>query len=700
MSPEQIEGKEADGRSDIFSFGAVLYEMLTGKRAFEGKSRLSVASAILEKEPEPTSEVKPMTPPALDHTIRRCLAKVPDERWQSAADIKHELDWIAKNPLDTSSGFALQQRKRGSLRARALLLGGIGILVVAVLAVYLRSDRGTPSSPVIRATLLPVPNVTVLTLGDQAGSPALSHDGTQLVFAGIADGKQMLFLRAMDSATAKSLAGSEGGKFPFWSPDGKSIGFFADHQLKRLELAGGPPTALARAPDGRGGTWAGDTILFSPYIYESIYRVPAKGGTPVRATTIDNSQHTTHRWPHFLPDSKHFLYLAANHLTGKGEKSGIYAGSIDGGTAKLVQRANGSAFYASGELLYYRDGSLMAQGFDAARLETSGEAHLVGPVLRESGNFGVVATASDNGLLLFQSPGEVKFGMSWFDRKGKALGPAPISGELFDLRLSPDHKRAVVVRFEGAFGNVFVSDLKNGTPNRLSFGEDAWFAVWSPEGTKIAYSAQVLNKEVTNLYMKRIDGAGDSELLLSSENINHPSDWTRDGKYLVFSRGPLGAQRIWVLPMFGDRKPFPLFPSATYDHSEGRVSPDGKWIAYTSAEAGASEVYITSFPDGKGKWQVSSGGNIPAAIWRDDGTELYFATLDGNLMVASIREGNGSISVENVHPLFRSPFTAGLVHMVFDVDAKGQRFIGSVAPNTDSLPLNVITNWTAELEKK
>ena len=700
MSPEQVEGKELDGRSDIFSLGAVLYEMVTGKRAFEGKSQLSVASAILEKEPASITAVKPMAPPALDHVIRKCLAKIPDDRWQSAADIKHEISWISQASAEGSAAFSTASNKALRNRLPALVLGAVVLAAVGLATNFLMARRDTPG-PVVRATLTLTPDVTLLTLGDQAGAPAISPDGSNLLFVGVAEGKQMLFLRPLDSATAKPLPGTEGAKFPFWSSDGKSIGFFADQQLKRLDSAGGPPLSLAPATDARGGTWAGDVIVFSPYIYEAIYRVPASGGKAVRVTALDRSQHTTHRWPHFLPDGKHFLYLAAHHMSGKEGNSGIYAGSIDGGTPKFILHTNGSVFYSSGELLYYRDGSLMAQEFDANRLELRGDARPMGQVLRESGNWGVIASASENGVLLFQSPGEVKYPILWFDRTGRGLGTAPISGQLQDLRLSPDRTRAAVVTQEGPNPDASVYDLKTGARTKLTFGAGAWFVAWSPEGTRLAYSTQKAGAESTNVYLQRTDGAGERELLLSSDYIDHPTDWTRDGQYVVIDRGQLGSQRIWILPMFGDRKAFPLFSNADYDHFGGRVSPDGKWIAYESAESGPAEVYVTSFPKGIGKWQIGSGGIIPAAVWRADGRELYFVTLEGNLMAASIRESAGSITIEGVRRLCRSPFLTGRVHTIFDVDSKdGQRFIGSTAPDTSSLPLNVITNWTAELKRK
>jgi len=701
MSPEQVEGKEIDGRSDIFSLGALLYEMVTGTRAFEGKSQLSVASAILEKEPAPISSIKPLTPPALDHSIRKCLAKGVDDRWQSAADIKHELAWISQSSAEGLAAFSRPSQKKLQMQVIILALGALVLVAAGALASYLRPSREI-SGPVIRATLAPPPNVTVLTLGDQAGAPAISRDGSNLVFSGIADQKQMLFLRALDSTTVRPLPGTEGGKFPFWSPDGKSIGFFADQQLKRMDIAGGPPLSLAPAPDGRGGSWARDTIVFSPYIYEGISRIPASGGKAVPVTVLDRSQHSTHRWPHFLPDGKHFLYAAVHHMGGKEENSGIYAASLDGGNPKFILRTNGSAFCASGELLYFRDGSLMAQEFDVDRLEVKGEARPIGPVLREGGNWGVIATASENGVLLFQSSGEVKYPILWFDRSGRSLGPTPLTGQVQDLRLSPDGTRAAAMNFEGGPSpDVVVYDLKAGTRKRLTFGENIWFLTWSPDGRKIAYSSEKPGTGKTELYLKRADGGEDRELLLSSGNIDHPTDWTRDGRFIVIYRGQIGSRKIFAVPMFGDRKPFALLPGATYEHFNGRVSPNGKWIAYQSSESGRLELYVTSFPGGTGKWQVSTEAAASAPAWREDGKELYFVSQAGDMVVAAVQESAGSITIGEAHPLFRSPFLSSVLGVIFDVDAKdGQRFIGSVAPDASTLPLNVITNWTAELKKK
>jgi Tol biopolymer transport system component len=699
MSPEQVEGKEVDARSDIFSFGAVLYEMLTGQRAFPGKSQLSVASAILEKEPAPISTVKPMTPPALDHAIKKCLAKIPDERWQSAADVKHEIDWISQASAESLAGFTATGKKKSRIGALGLALGAIVLVAAGATTIFLNFRRETPG-PVIRGTLTMPPNVTLQTMGDQAGSPQVSRDGRNLVFAGLSEGKQMLYVRPLNSTFARPLAGTERGKFPFWSSDGKSVGFFADGQLKRADLAGGPPLVLASAPDGRGGTWAGDTILFTPDIYQVIYRVSASGGQPSPVTKLDRSQHTTHRWPHFLPDGKHFLYLAANHISGKEGNSAIYGASVEGGEAKFIFRNNGSVLFASGYLAYFRDGTLMAQEFDPGRTELRGDATPVGEVLRETGNWGVMATASENGVLIYQSGEFQRHSIRWFDQSGRSLGPSLGSEDLVDLRLSPDGNRAAVVQNEGPTGSLYVWNLKTGTQTRLTFTDALWSAVWSPDAKRVVYSATKPGMQKADLYSKLADGSGEAQVLLTSGLRDEPTDWTADGRYIIFSRGEIGAQRVWVLPLFGDRKPFPLYPNADYDHNSARVSPNGKWIAYVSRESGPLQLFVTSFPSGASKWQVS-----PATVgdfrWRADGKELYFLAQDGNMMVASIQESGGSFVVSGARTMFRSPFASSRLRMIFDIEGKpGGRFIGEVAPEGNSLPLNVVTNWTAELKKK
>ncbi|HET8923455.1 MAG TPA: protein kinase [Candidatus Acidoferrum sp.] len=467
MSPEQVLGGAADSRSDIFSFGAMLYEMGTGKRAFAGETAVETMNAILKSEPPELDAERSKLSSGMAQIVEHCLEKNPADRFQSARDLGFALRALS----GTGATAALKKAEaRRSWNGWKWAAGSMVLAMTAAVAGYVSPGKG-PTGPEVRA-VLPVPSGVIMrTLGDESGTPAVSPDGSNLVFIGLMEGKRMLFLRALNGATAKALAGTENGKFPFWSPDGKSIAFFADRQLKRVDTAGGPPLTLAPADDGRGGAWAGDTILYTPYIYGPIWRVPAAGGKTERVTTIDAALHTTQRWPRFLPDGKHFLYLAQHHSGRNPESAGIYVASLEGGSSKMVLRSTAMAFYSSGYLLYYRDGSLMAQEFDTGKLEPRGDATPLGQVLHDSGNWNLLASASDNGVLLYQAGGEVKYPVAWFDRNGQSQGTARFTGQLQDIRLSPDGTRAAAVNFEaGPTPDLFVYDLKTGTQTKLSLG--------------------------------------------------------------------------------------------------------------------------------------------------------------------------------------------------------------------------------------
>jgi len=695
MSPEQVRGETADSRSDIFSFGAVLYEMTTGKRAFSGETAAETMTAILKSEP-PEMEGS-IASGGMAQILEHCLEKNPANRFQSARDLSFALRALS----GTGATAALQHGKKSRAEgAWKWVAAGLAFIVAGVGVGYFARGKA-PSAPELRA-VLPVPNgVAMHTLGDEAGVPAISPDGSNVVFVGTADGRTMLFLRPMNGATAKPLAGTENGKFPFWSPDGKSIAFFADRQLKRVDTSGGPPLILAPADDGRGGTWAGETILYAPYIYGGIWRVPAAGGKPEQATTPDATLHTTHRWPRFLPDGKHFLYLAQHHSGRSQTSSGIYVVSLSGGTPKMVLHSDAMAFYSSGYLLYYRDGSLMAQKFDGGTLELKGDATAVGQVLRDPGNWNVLASASDNGVLLYQSAGELKYPVVWFDSKGKSQGTVQLAGQLNDLRLAPDGTRVAAVNSEvGPTGDLFVYNFRSGAQTRISFGQNPWLAVWSPDGKQLAYSAQDPGSQATEIVLAQSDGSGEQELKLPEKGVDHPTDWTRDGKYLLVTHGPRGAQEILLVPMSGDRKPVPFFPDSKFERFDGRVSPDGKWLAFVTSEFGPNEIFVTAFPSGRGKWQISSAAVQPAPVWGSDSKTLYFVTSAGDLQEAKLQTSSTSIAVEAVHPLFRSTFLTTTARAVFDVDGKnGPRFIGSVAPDANALPVNVLTNWTAQIKQ-
>jgi eukaryotic-like serine/threonine-protein kinase len=695
MSPEQVRGEAADSRSDIFSFGAMLYELTTGKRAFSRETAAETMTAILKSEPPDLEGSVPST--GMAQILEHCLEKNPTNRFQSARDLGFALR--ALSGTGATAALRPTENRLGSIPWKWAAVSTA--LIIAGAAFGYLSRGKTPTATELRA-VLPVPSGVVMwTLGDEAGMPAISPDGSHMVFVGTTEGKAMLFLRPMNGSTTKALAGTDSGKFPFWSPNGKSVAFFADRQLKRVDIDGGPPVVLASADDGRGGTWAGETILYAPYIYGGIWRVPAAGGKAEQVTTPDASLHTTHRWPRFLPDGKHFLYLAQHHSGRNQASSGIYVVSLGAGSPKMVLHSDAMAFYSSGYLLYHRDGSLMAQEFDDGKLELKGNATALGQALRDSSNWNVLASASDNGVLLYQSAGELKYPVVWFDRNGKNQGAAQLAGQMNDIRLAPDGTRVAAVNNEiGPTGDLFVYDFRTSAQTRISFGQNPWFAVWSPDGKQLVYSSQKPGSENTDIILAQSDGSGEQELKLPEKGIDHPTDWTRDGKYIVITHGPRGAQQILLVPTSDDHKPIPLFPGAKVEHSDGRVSPDGKWIAYVTTEFGPNEVFVTAFPSGRGKWQISSGAIQPPPIWGADSKTLYYASSAGDVEEAKLQTSATSIAVEGLRPIFRSPFLTTTVRAVFDVEAKnGPRFIGSVAPDASSLPLNVVTNWKAELKK-
>ena len=698
MSPEQVRGQAADSRSDIFSFGAMLYEMACGRRAFRGDTAVETMHAILKSDPPEISAGAGCVTPGLERIIRHCLERNAADRFQSARDLAFALGELA----GTGATATLTQPPKRIFADVWKWAAAAAAVLTLVLAAGYWGSRERVAAPEVRSVLPPPSDVTVLIMGDDGSVPVLSPDGSKLVFRGTTGGKRMLYLRPMNGGQAKPVPGTDDGLFPFWSPDGKSLGFFADKELKRVDIGGGPPTSLAHADYPRGGAWAGNNILYVPSLYDTIWRVPASGGTAQRATTVDRALHTTHRWPQFLADGKHFVYLAQNHLGGKEEAGGIYSASLDGGPAKFIVRSNGMAIYASGYLLYYRDGSLVAQELDEQKMELKGDATVIGQVLRETGNFEVFATASSNGILLYQSAGEVKYPVEWFDERGQREATAPFTGPLKTLRLSPDGTRAAIVGFEGPAGTLATINLTSRARTKLSFGENAWFVAWSPDGRQVAYSAQKPESEDTEIYVKPSDGSGERRTLLSDGHLDNPTDWTRDGNFLVLNRGRAGARQVWLMPLHDDGKLAPLFKDAQYDHHDGRVSPDGKWIAYLSSEFSSGDLFVTSFPEGRGKWQVSApGGAMAAPVWSGDGKTLYYVSSAGDLMEARLQASGSSMSVQGVQPLFRSPFLATTLYSLFDVDSNGRRrFFGSVAPDANALPVNVVTNWTAPLRKK
>ncbi len=708
MSPEQLEGKEADSRSDIFSFGAVLYEMATGKRAFSGKSQVSVASAIVEQEPEPITLTQPLAPPALQHVVQGALMKDPESRWQSAADIARRLRWISSPESSSNAARPVLPHRRW--RERAWWVAAIAALFGCLLWFAWFAQ---PHARVVRASLTPPPGRAFDFMGDFSGPPVLSPDGTRVAFAARAlKERNSIWVRRLDSASADKLPGTDGAFALFWSADSKSVGFFADTKLKKVAASGGPVTILAEAPNARGGAWNRDNVIvYAPDYREALWKINAGGGTPARATTLDLSKHSTHRWPSFLPDGSHYLFFATNHAGGHREANGIYLGSLDSDSIQLVLATDSAGLYSSGYLLFHQQNALMAQKFDLTRGTVSGEpVTLANDVQHDSGTFHTVFTVADN-LLLYEPGSENGLGNTdilWVDRDGKVLSHVAERLGYRGGQLSPDGKR-LAISVGNPKSDIWVFDLDHGGRTRLTF-DDATHVMpsWSADGTRVAYMSQFGSTTMagTELHARLASGGGQDELLLSRKQagaipvtLSWPQ-WSPDGRDLVYlqQEGPTGAS-VWSVPASGEGKPQLIVKpeSPTGRVTFARLSPDGRWLAYSGNDGGREEVYVTSFPGGNGRWQISrEGGTFP--VWRHDGREIYFIGLDAHLIAVNVNAQEGKFEVGNAQSLFevRNVFALG---SPFDVTPDGKRFLVLTQPDGSVAPLTLVLNWTAEVSK-
>ena len=695
MSPEQVEGKELDGRSDIFSLGAVLYEVLTDQRAFEGKSQLSVASAILEKEPAAICTIKPMTPPALDHAVRRCLAKGPEDRWQSARDLAVELKWMGESVTQTAAPAQAMERSKSF---GPLAWVACGVLAAGLLSSVFWLRRASPLAETMHFSA---------PFGFAAREVAVAPNGHTVAVVGgdEAGRKNLLWLYEVGSRGVRSLPDTSGAGFPFWSPDGKFLGFFAAGKLKTLNIADGTMQALCDAPSGRGGSWSRDgVIIFTPtgQLDEGLYRIPASGGTPTRISSPDKSRgESGHRWPVFLPDGRHFLYMAfdVSQRAGKGADA-IFVGTLDSNEKRFVTNATANAGYAApGYLLYYRDNMLLAQHFDATKFELTGEA---APILSDIQYLPRIARAvfsvSKGGLLVAQSSSGVSLSrLVWFDRKGRELSVVGNPDVYANVSLAPNGKSVALDKTDPTNGNadVWTYDLERGSTKRITFDPaiDA-MPVWSPDGGRMVFSSS--RQFAFDLYLKNADGAQEEKSIERSDVDKFPSDWSRDGKHLLYVRGP----DLWLLSLSDSKsRPF-LKASATFKN--GQFSPDGKWVAYASNESGKWQIYITSFPEAKGKWQISSGGGEQPR-WRGDGKELFYLSSDGKVMATPVSTGTNFDAGASVALFQANPreLVATSEHIVYDVSKDGQRFlINTQAKNADTRPMSVVLNWEVEFKKK
>jgi Tol biopolymer transport system component/tRNA A-37 threonylcarbamoyl transferase component Bud32 len=683
MSPEQIQGKDADGRSDIFAFGSVLYEMVTGKMPFEGKTQLSVAGAILEKTPEPVSALQPLVAPALGHVIERALAKEPEDRWQSASDIKQELRWISeggsKVGVPAIARATRKQRERLAWStAAALALAAIALGIGFVM-------RAPAARPTMRLSVL-APDKTSI---DGSGL-ALSPDGSKLAFvAAFKDSAiSQLWIRPLDSMTAQPLAGSEGANFPFWSPDGKKLGFFANGKLKIVEAGGGGVQTLATATDGRGGTWEmNGTILFAPTPASEIFRVSATGGVTAKVTSIPKTAAAgaSHRWPQFLPDGRHFLFY-----TFTGNSGTVMLASLDGGDIVQLLSSDSAARYADGVIAFIRENNLLAQRFDPKSMKLSGDPFLIAEnVSLDPRGVGSFSFSNASQLAFSEGGAAANADLVWVDRSGKR-GDVVDSGSFQDAYLSPDGKKVAAAKL-GSDGHLdlFQYDLTRKTQSQITFSktrdDDPTF---SPDGSMLVFDSATAGP--IDLYIKPTNGSQKEELLYHDDIDKYATSWSSDGKYIAYEGGRPGQIDIWVLPM-GDKKAYPYLGKTGHTRTP-RFSPDGKWIAYQSDESGHDEIYIVAFPKPGGKFLVGSG---TAPIWRGDSKEIFYVDDKNRVTAVDVTSSGDSLELGRPAALFQTRLAGTL----FVPSKDGKRFLVIDRPEKSTTDVSLVLNWQNAAKK-
>ncbi len=678
MAPEQLSGQSPDTRSDIFAFGAVLYEMATGRKAFAGPSQAGTIAEIMERNPSPVSSVRPVLPLPLDHVVQKCLAKDPEDRWQHAGDLRDELKWIAQQSSAERPPAQVGRRWKNIALLSAALASVLLFILLGLAAIHFR-ERPPGQSRLV----FTVPRGA--TTFPQFNLPAISPDGTRLVFFGQGEGgRSSLWIRALDSLALQPLTGTElsgSPPYPFWSPDGRSIGFFSEGKLKRIAANGGASQTLADAPDVAGGSWGPDgTIIFSPQA-GPLYRVSAAGGPATPLRELDSSRRElTERWPHFLPDGKHYLYVASS---ADANQTGIYVGTVGTQESRLLIPGESNVVYSPpGYLIFVRDGTLLAQAFDLGSLQVAEGAVRIPGHGGESApavgsNFGLFSV-SQNGVLAYASA-LVNAQPTWYDRQGRMLGAIGEPAEYGTVRLSPDDKRMVLER-TGAASGLWLLEAGNGIPMRVTQGAES-DAVWSPDGRQLVFT------DPSGSVRRRVLGKNDDELLLA--NADYPQGWTPDGASILLIND--GGRMVYRLPLSGSRRPELLWkpPSAT---DQFRLSPDGRWVAFNSLESGRWEVYAAAFPSFTDKRQVSQGGG-GQPVWRRDGKELFYLSLQGKLMAVETTAG-ATLETSEAKSLFQTPISMNPLIDQYDVTRDGQRFILCVLDDS-AAPTTVVVNWTA-----
>ena len=690
MAPEQLEGGEADGRSDIFAFGAVLYEMATGKKAFTGKSQASLIGSILRDEPPSISEAAPMIPPALNRVVKTCLAKDPEDRFQTAHDAKLQLEWIAEG--GSQAGLPAPVVARRKNREKLAWAVAAVALVAAGLATYGWIRRAPVPPLMARFDIMSPEDLVAIDM------PRVSPDGRLIALnATDASGKTRIWLRPLNSLTAHALEGTDGTTRPFWSPDSRFLAFFAEGKLKKVDTTGGPPQKVCDAPTGADGSWSSEgVILFDGVTGDPIQRVAATGGTPVVEVKPDPARKETQvAWPEFLPDGRHYIYLASGQ---KPEDNLYRIGSLGSKESTPMASAQTLLSYAApGYILFVRDKTLVAQRFDLKKLKTIGEP---APVAEKIGTDAVGLarfSVSRNGVLAYRT-GDSGNRLLWMDRGGKELETAGAPGDYGNPALSRAGDRLAFNASDPRSGkfDIWVRDLARGVNSRFTFAAGVNICpLWSPDGSRIVFTSE--KEGASSLLEKASTGQGEEKSLLkSTDGRVLATDWSRDGKYIAYSHRGKEGWDIFVMPTSGDRKPIPVVQTP-FNDLNATFSPDGRFIAYQSNESGRGEVYVQTFPDPGGKWQISTAGGFDAS-WRADGKQIFFRAPDQKLMAVDVQTA-GNFQAGIPQPLFLGRVPPGASRNRYSPAADGQRFLYIAPLGRESMtPTTVILNWFEGLE--
>jgi serine/threonine protein kinase len=689
MAPEQLEAKEADARTDIFAFGAIVYEMVTGRRSFDASSQASLIAAILDRDPPSMSTLQPMTPSSLERVIRKCLAKDPDARWQSAGDLLEELKWIADGTLsDTAPAPATEARGQRAVAVWATV--STILLMAAVIALATLLVRPVVEADPIRFEV-PAPNIS------NPREITISPDGRWLTFTASTDAGSAIFLKRFESTKPELLMGTEGASSPFWSPDSREIAFFSGGRIKKISVTGGSVQIICNAPNLAGGTWNADgVILFSSA--GVLNRTTSAGGERRPITVRDTSkQETGHLAPYFLPDGKRYLYLAWSPSPAN---SAVYLASLDSADRTKLLVGQSKAVYANaGYLLFQKQGILFAHPFDVRAGSLTGEPlRVADEVSYDALSSDAAFDVSGNGrLIYFSGDGPaVDRQFVWYDRAGRRLGTETTPGFYtanFDLARDATQVAVAQRDPQGSRFDIWLVDSVRNFSRRLTFDpalSPNGNVVWSPDGQRVAFASQRTGNR--DIYERNVNGVGTDAALLATPADEWPEDWSEDGRYLAYgSNSTQSNGELFALPLFGDRKPITI-ADTPFGEDEPRFSKDGRWVAYNSDESGIPQIYLVSFPAIDQKRQISTGGGAQPR-WRRDGKELFYLGLDGRIMAVDLRI-EATVDAGVPRPLFNTRLIVDPVRDQFAVNADGQRFLvqSPVIKGTPT-PITVLVNW-------